>query len=168
MIFKKHAVRLIPFQHKHVRMTFRWVRDPALQRSFFIRGTINWKGHQAYFKKVLSSALWRVYAIIVDRRHVGNCGFKHIIPDEKMGELWIYIGDRLFRGKGIGQIATQLLLQEGFETLGLERIYLHVAKNNIAAQKLYKKFGFRKVRLLKQDSEWSNRDCKIIRMQLKK
>lgn len=166
---KLSNVYLIPFKWKHVRRTFEWVKDPDFQRSFMVRKEITWEGHQKYLRTILKDPNQRIYAIMQNNCHLGNCGLKNILLSEKEGELWIYIGDTVFRGMGIGREATRLLLCEGFEKLDLEMIYIHVADFNTIAYRLYKKLGFAKVSLAERHvKEWANRGCNVIRMELKK
>ncbi len=165
----KLRVSLISFVQKHVRLTFDWVKNPELQRLFLMRANPTWVGHQAYFERVLTNPQQRVYAILSEGRHVGNCGFKNIMPSKQGGELWIYIGDFSMHGQGIGKYATQLLIQEGFESLGLTMIYVHVADFNTIARKMYQQIGFYEVtRPGDTKQEWASRGYKIIRMELKK
>ena len=158
-----------PFTKECIAKTFEWVSDTDLQKQFFIRGEPTWEGHEIYFERILADSMHHIFAIIVEGDHVGNCGVKNMLPMKKEGELWIYIGEASMRGKGIGKYATELLLHEGFQVLGLETIYVHVADFNDAALKMYKCLGFIKISKLGEiNSDWVNRGCEIIRMELKK
>lgn len=161
-------VSLVPFTKDHVGLTFEWVSDPEFHRMFLMRGELTWEGHQAYFERVLADPTQHVYAILAEGVHVGNCGLKNISLLKKEGELWIYIGDPSMRGKGVSKYAAELLLREGFEVLGLEMIHVHVVELNTVARRLYKRLGFIEVPLLRDTNEWANRECKILRMELKK
>ena len=80
--------------------------------------------------------------------------------------MWIYIGSPLVRNKGIGRFATELLLEKGFNHFHMSCIYLHVADFNTAARALYQKLGFHEVPLRGDAEDWTDRGCKIIRMEL--
>ena len=170
MIFKgtRDDCSIIPFNEGHIHNTFAWVRETELSHLFLIRGEVTWDKHLDYFNRVLHDRTQHVYAIQVDNLHVGNCGLKNISNLKKEGELWIYIGESSMRNKGIGKCAVYQLLQIAFETLGLELIYLHIADYNIGALKFYEKLGFIRIPLENGDNEWSNRNCKIIKMELRK
>jgi RimJ/RimL family protein N-acetyltransferase len=161
-------VSLAPFTKEHVKLTFKWVKDPELRRMFLMRGEPTWEVHKTYFERVLADSTQHVYAILSQGVHVGNCGLKNVSLSKKEGELWIYIGDVSMRGKGISRTATELLLREGFNLLGLEMVYVHVAEFNTVAQSLYKRLGFIEVPLLKDANEWTNREGRILRMELRK
>jgi RimJ/RimL family protein N-acetyltransferase len=55
----------------------------------------------------------------------------------------ILVGPPELRGQGIGAQIVRLLLQEGFDELGLHRLALHVFTFNQPAIRCYKKVGFR-------------------------
>lgn len=165
---KLSTVSLVPFTWEHVRLTFDWIRDPDFRHLFLMRGQSTWNGHQAYFKRVLADSTQRVFAILVDGLHVGNCGLKNLDSERKTGELWIYVGDPSTRGKRIGRLATELLLREASERLGLMMIYLNVADFNIVARRLYEQLGFVEVPWQGNTGEWTDHVCKIIRMELRR
>jgi RimJ/RimL family protein N-acetyltransferase len=163
-----NEISLVPFTWNHVRQTFHWVSDPELRRVFLMRGEPTWEDHLAYFERVFADAMQRVYAILAADRHIGNCGFKNLARQARTGELWIYIGEPSSREKKIGRSACELLLTEGFEVLGLETIYLHVAGFNTAARRLYEYLGFVVVPLSSETTEWVDRECQIVRMEVKR
>ncbi|MCB0283374.1 MAG: GNAT family N-acetyltransferase [Calditrichae bacterium] len=60
----------------------------------------------------------------------------------RMATFYIGIADKSNWSKGYGSEATMLLLRYAFDTLNLNRVQLHVAVENEAAVKVYKKCGF--------------------------
>lgn len=57
-------------------------------------------------------------------------------------ELYIFV-DPFFQSKGTGTEATRILCKYGFDTLGLNKIFLVTNESNIPAQKVYGKIGFK-------------------------
>ena len=161
-------VKLIPFKKEHIEKTFTWVSNPALQRLFLIRGQPTWNSHIAYFSRVLCDHSNCVFAIIYKNMHCGNCGFKNIISGQE-GELWIYIGDTSLQGIGIGKVALEILIDKGFKEQNFKVIYVHLGDFNVVARDLYEFFGFKQVPLKESNKvQWENRQCEIIRMELKR
>jgi len=160
------SVILEDFAESHIEKTFEWVSDPDLQKDFLIRKNPTRESHLEYFKNVLRDATQQVFAIYAKNAHVGNCGLKNI--SDKNAELWIYIGEVLYRKKGVGREATSMLLRKGFEVFGLMQIYVHVAEFNTNARRLYDKLGFKETSLSQDSKTWEGRGCNIIRMELKK
>jgi RimJ/RimL family protein N-acetyltransferase len=63
-------------------------------------------------------------------------------PGSRTARFSIMIGDRRFRGQGIGTEATRLVCLYGFDQLGLEEILLEVDPQNEAAVRAYRSVGF--------------------------
>jgi diamine N-acetyltransferase len=74
---------------------------------------------------------------------VGLCGLSDINHEDGTAEFSIVIGEKAFRGKGIGTEATRLTLQYAFDVLGLYNVWLQVTSNNPAGIRAYEKAGFR-------------------------
>lgn len=62
----------------------------------------------------------------------------------------VLIGDKKFRGKGIGLDIGTLLVNYAFNHLNMRKIYCEVFADNTAALSLYKKLGFVEEGLLKE------------------
>ncbi len=75
-------------------------------------------------------------------KHVGNLGFLNLEWAPRSAEFGIFIGDKACWDKGYGTEAVELLLQHGFKTLNLNRIYLRVFSTNLRAKRSYEKAGF--------------------------
>lgn len=82
-------------------------------------------------------------AIIADDTYVGNIYLTDI--KDSIGHYHIFIGDRSYWGKGIGKEASILIINYGFNEIGLKEIKLRVNKANISALSLYKKLGFKEI-----------------------
>ena len=160
---------LQPFRDEHIARTFAWVIDPWLQKNFLMRHRPTWESHQVYFGRVLSDPSQRIYAILNDGVHVGNCGIKNICAASRSGEIWIYIGANEHRGKRVGIQATQLLCREAFDVYDLTNLCVHVADFNETAQRMYEKLGFVAPSLKGPATpEWQGRSCGVRYMELRR
>ena len=155
------AIRLVKFEKKHLEKTCEWINDSELrilldqsQKNTTIEDCKNW------FKRNEEEDTRALFAINDGEKHAGNCGFIDIDKKKKMAKLWIYIGEKEKRGKGIGEKALVELINKGFYDLNLNRIYLYCLEENYSALKLYKKVGFVKEGFLRehtfQDGEFKN------------
>jgi RimJ/RimL family protein N-acetyltransferase len=73
---------------------------------------------------------------------VGSCSLFDFDDIARNAELGIMIGERSQWGLGLGTDAMRALLDHGFDTLNLRRIYLRVLAFNERAIRLYEKLGF--------------------------
>jgi len=74
---------------------------------------------------------------------IGVCGLTYINWKERHAEVSIYIGDKDMRGKGYASESIAYLLDYGFRTLGLNRIYAIIYEYNQGSQKLFESRGFK-------------------------
>lgn len=93
-------------------------------------------------------------------QHIGNLKLEPIIA-EQYAVVGILIGDKNWRGHGVGFEVLSKLCYISFSDLNLKELHLGVDRGNLAAQALYLKLGFQYV-----DTEL--KDKKILSMVLKK
>lgn len=96
---------------------------------------------ERYFNLLMSDERRETYAIIANNQHIGTVGIKEILCHER-AECFIEIGEKEYRGQGLGRAAMSNLLEIAFEAFSLELISLDVLEFNTAALKLYYYLGF--------------------------
>jgi diamine N-acetyltransferase len=74
--------------------------------------------------------------------HIGSCGFMKIDPVSRHAEVGISLGEKKYWNQGYGTETMQQLLEHGFNTLNLHRIFLEVFAFNSRAEAVYRKVGF--------------------------
>lgn len=159
-----YFVNLCDFSYDNIKTTFDWIHNKELRDLFSMQGEPNWDNHINYFKKKLKDKTQKVFAIYANNHYVGNCGFKDI--DSNKAELWIYIGDNDFKGKGIATKAVNMMI-EYTKKINLKSLYLYVLNYNKPAIKLYKNLGFKNIEMnLKDKQIWLGRDENLLKMEL--
>ena len=90
-----------------------------------------------WIKNVINREEQKRFAICISDtgEYIGNVQLINI--NNKKAEFHIFIGETSFWGKGIGKKATKLMIDHGFEVLGLEEIYLTVNKSNNKAMRFF-------------------------------
>ena len=109
----------------------------------------------------------RVVFMICDqasRRPFGLVALSHIDRVVSQAELGKIIGEPAWRGKGIAAKATAAIVDYGFETLGLNRIYLRTLGGNLKNIKLNERMGFRFEGVLKEAAMADGRLADIVLM----
>lgn len=82
------------------------------------------------------------YAITDENdQYMGTISLKNIDHKNKNAEYAIVTCSEA-HGKGYAKMATTDILEIAFSKLELEKVYLYVSEQNIAANKFYKKYGF--------------------------
>lgn len=124
----------------------KWFNDPEVCR---------YNGHHlfpyrreeavAYVKKMRASSNDLVLAITEksSSRHIGNIALQNIDFVNRSAEFAILIGEKDCWGKGYSKEGGRLLLNHGFRSLNLHRIYCGTAQNNLPMRKLAAYLGMR-------------------------
>ena len=73
---------------------------------------------------------------------IGSLAFTNFDWRNRSSEFGIMIGEKTYWNQGYGAEAVRLLVRHGFDTLNLNRIFLHVFENNPRAIRAYEKAGF--------------------------
>ncbi len=76
-------------------------------------------------------------------RPIGGTGLDPVDHFHRTAQFGIFIGEKDFWGKGYGTEATRLVLDYGFNCLGLHSIMLHVHEYNERGIRAYRRAGFR-------------------------
>ncbi|MHC1750268.1 MAG: GNAT family N-acetyltransferase [Cellulosilyticaceae bacterium] len=106
---------------------------------------VNLEADMQWFEDYMNNRKTQVRCMICIKETNEIVGGISLFPIDYMNqkaEFHILIGEEAWWGKGVGEASTRLMLEHGFKNLNLNRIYLTVLEDNIAALKLYEKVGF--------------------------
>lgn len=123
----------------------RWMSDPETFRFLAMRpGLLSREEIKRWLESVAASAAESAEFAIetLEGRHIGGCSLRSFNQVARSAEFAIVIGEPDCRGKGYGTEITRLTAQIGFERFNLNRIWLTVNADNLAAVRAYNKAGF--------------------------
>ena len=146
MIYGKR-IRLRGVERSDVPKFYEWINDPEVNEGLDVHLPMSMQDEEQWFEQSAQRAqAEKPMAIEMcegnDWKLIGNCRFFHLEWTNRAAELGITIGDKSVWNQGYGTETMQLLLQHGFETLNLNRIYLRVYSTNPRAIHVYEKAGF--------------------------
>jgi RimJ/RimL family protein N-acetyltransferase len=124
-----------------------WFNDPEVRRYLSSFLPVSQASEEQWFEDMLKRPREEQPLAIEIRdgdgwRIIGNCGFMDINWTVRSAEVGLFIGDKTCWNKGYGTEVMRLLLQHGFDTLNLNRIFLHVDEDNLGGIRAYEKAGF--------------------------
>lgn len=96
-----------------------------------------------------------VLFVVVDMESghvVGHVGLYQIDRVSKKAEYGILLGNKKFRGHGVGQQATRFMLKHAFGPLGLHKVKVTVISDNLASYHMCLKCGFVEEGLMKEET----------------
>ncbi|HSP77926.1 MAG TPA: GNAT family N-acetyltransferase, partial [Myxococcaceae bacterium] len=141
-------LRLREFEEEDWRATWPYESDPEVVRyqSHDVRTP---EQSLKYIQDSMATAREsprRIYDLAVvlreDGRLIGRCGLKVVDAEQREGALW-YILERKLWGKGYITEASEALLDFGFTTLGLHRVWADCDPRNAGSVGVLRKLGFR-------------------------
>jgi RimJ/RimL family protein N-acetyltransferase len=124
----------------------RWINDRRTSRYLKARSPLSMPLEERFFERMLDrqgkEAWFFVVCLLGDDRAVGTVGLEAVDLVNGNAGLGILIGDPADTGHGYGSDAMAALLDFGFGSLRLERIWLDVYEFNDRARAVYERLGF--------------------------
>lgn len=142
-----NRVRLRGVERSDLSQFKDWLNDPEVIEGLALYLPLSLADEEQWFEEVSKrdGAVKPLAIEIQDGegwRLAGNMSFFNLEWTNRCAELGIFIGDKSIWNKGYGTESMCLMLQHGFETLNLHRIYLRVYSTNPRARRSYEKAGF--------------------------
>jgi len=139
-------ITLKPLEPNDVFGFYSWIKNPkAIKYSLSLFQNLSSSEQiDVWYQSVLDDVKTFNLGIYINSNQcVGYAGITNISNTNKSGEFFIFIGDEVAWGKGIGTEVTRQITALGFNKLNLNRIMLTVSEPNIGAVKAYEKAGFK-------------------------
>jgi diamine N-acetyltransferase len=138
------SIYIRPLVLEDAQTSYLWRNDPQIWTFTKFKATkrITSRMETAWLQDNLSKPDQIRFAICLKEldTYIGNIQLLDI--HLQRAELHLFIGNKLFWGKGIGYQATILILRYAFFYRELESLYLRVHPANIPALAIYEKAGF--------------------------
>ncbi len=140
LIGKKLTLR--PLERRDLELSRSWVNNSQIAALLLRVLPVTEIEQERWFESICTSPNRMVWAIEDNSQHIGNVGLYNLDFVHRRAEAWTLIGELTKRGQGFGREAMKLLVDYGFNDLGLNKIYLHVDSENTIAIRMYKSLGF--------------------------
>ena len=140
-------VRLRHVEREDLPQFMEWLNDPEVSRGLSIHIPLSMDEEESWYEQVLKSPN-EERPLCIEAKHedgwklIGNSGLFPVDWRNRNAEFGIFIGDRTEWNQGYGTEAVKLILEHGFSTLNLHRIFLRVFADNQRAIRVYEKIGF--------------------------
>jgi RimJ/RimL family protein N-acetyltransferase len=144
------TVALGPLRRDLAAHYARWLNDPTVRSGLNQMGIATAESQEKWVEDNLERGAKDepdvVEFTVYDRKDsapVGTAGLLAISHAHGNAEFGIFIGER--RGQGLGTQATRLVLDYGFNVLGLRNVLLETMEWNAAGLAAYERAGFRRI-----------------------
>lgn len=140
-----------PIRKSDLGIIVKWLNDPETNQYLGarVRQGTNFETRLKWYEKYKAEKTKKMFIIYADSKPVGEVGLINIDKLDNNAELFIMIGEKAFRRKGIGQQAVKFIINYAFNKLKLHRISLGCFEDNIAGVKCYEKCCFKKEGIVK-------------------
>lgn len=163
MTLENNRIQLRAVEPEDLEYLFHWENDPELWQlsntlSPFSRYTL---------KKYIESAAADIFEakqlrLMIERKldgiAIGTIDLFDYEPFHQRAGIGILIAEKSQRKKGFASEALDLIINYGFETLGLKQLYCNITENNADSLKLFISKGFiitgQKQSWIKSGDEW--------------
>ncbi len=128
-----------------------WMQDPEVVQYLECR----WCAHtmeslREYVKNVCLSPNDFAFAIFINNEtHIGNVKIGNINWMHRFAEIGLLIGERSFRGRGLGTEVIRRATEYAFKELNINKLVAGIYSPNVASYKAFSKAGYREVGILK-------------------
>jgi len=138
-------IYLRPLEREDAPIFVPWVNDQEITRNLILYRPMNRDQEEEFIARASKQQGGMVLGIALrkDDRLIGNTGFHALHLKDRHAGFGILIGDKTEWDRGHGTEATALMARYGFETLNLNRIWLHVYEHNSRGRRAYEKVGYR-------------------------
>lgn len=139
-------IALGPLRRDLVPLYQRWINDFEVTRGLSMAfRPLTLEAEEAWYERVSEGQGDPAFTIYerATLRPIGNTGLHGVDHANRTAEFGIVIGEKDCWGKGYGTEAARLVLDYGFNGLGLHSIMLRVFSFNERAVRAYTRAGFR-------------------------
>ncbi|MFQ9695967.1 MAG: GNAT family N-acetyltransferase [Zhenhengia sp.] len=136
------SLRLV--EREDLGLRVEWINDKETNDMFGFDWPASLGKTQNWYNQSLNDGS-KVHLVVVDNetnRVIGMAGLIDVNYRHRHAEVYITIGDKDFRGKGLAKEVLDLINNYGFVDLGLERLYAYNFTYNIPSQKSFESVGY--------------------------
>lgn len=131
-----------------------WLNNPEVTRYLRLHRPLMPLAEEAFLRKMSESERDIVLGIVTrePEQFIGVTGLHQMDACNRHVQFGITLGEKSAWGKGYGTEATRLMVRYAFDTLNLNRVWLHVYEYNERGVRVYQKAGFRMEGRLRQET----------------
>lgn len=144
MELTKYGITLRRLTEDKIEMVRQWRNDPKIQQYMEFKDYITPEMQAAWFKRINNDNNY-YFIIVYEGKEVGLINVKDVDYEQKTGEPGIFIYDDEYLNSDVAIRAS--LCRDDFiwEVLKLEKLYIHVMRDNIRAIKYNSLRGYKLV-----------------------
>lgn len=144
--FEGRLVRLRAREPEDEPLLYRWFNDPEVTEWLAMRYPLSHAQEREFIESQKAPGYQHAgFAVetLAEAELIGGVDLLGTSPENRSARLGIAIGDKARWDGGYGTDTMRVVCRFGFEMMNLHRIELDVYADNLRAQRVYEKVGFR-------------------------
>jgi RimJ/RimL family protein N-acetyltransferase len=129
---------LAPYTREYLERSWAWLNDPEIKR-LTMTPDFSPDDQAAFFDGLPDRSDYRIWGVASDGEPIGAAGIKNI--GGTSGEVFLYVGERAWWGRGIGSEILHLCEREA-RALGLDRLTAVISSANGRSVRAFEKAGY--------------------------
>jgi RimJ/RimL family protein N-acetyltransferase len=144
-----------------------WFNDPEVTRFLLRHQPMSLQAEEDFLRRLSTNEIDLVLGIVhtESERLIGTVGL-HPEYRCRTARFGLVLGDKATWDRGYGTAVTKLIVTHAFDTLNLNRLWLHVYEYNPRGIHVYEKVGFRTEGRLREETYRDGRYWDVIVMGL--
>ena len=141
-------IELGPIRRELIGTYLKWFNDLDVMRTLAVTNLpMTFEAEEQWFATAAANRNEAIFTIYIREtgEPIGNAGLHNIDHEHGTANFGIVIGEKSAWNRGYGTETTRLMLQYGFDILGLENVMLEVHGTNPGAIRAYEKAGFQSI-----------------------
>jgi UDP-4-amino-4,6-dideoxy-N-acetyl-beta-L-altrosamine N-acetyltransferase len=138
---QKFGMQLSPLTSNHLAQVLTWRNDESVRQNMLNTSIIKAQEHQAWLKRICGSETEFHFIISYKNSDIGVANIK--LSGKNAGEAGLYLCDEEVKGSAYAFLPSLMLLEFGFEHLGLKKIDATVLPHNKAALRFNLNQGYK-------------------------
>lgn len=144
-------IRFRAAEKEDIPIFVRWVNDEDVAENLLFATPISLHEEQQWYETMMKKQASE-HVLVIEIKDpqtevgfipIGTCQIHDINWRNRSAEIGIMIGEKSYWDQGYGTEAMQLMVDHGFKTLNLHRIWLQVFAKNKRGIRAYEKAGFK-------------------------
>jgi RimJ/RimL family protein N-acetyltransferase len=145
----------------------RWFNDPEVNKTLLLEEELESGKTLEWFEKTKKDETRRDFVVeSKDGKPIGFTGLVSINAVHGTAACYCVIGQKEYWGKGIGTEVHLRLVDWGFKSLGLHKIWADIRADNIAIIRVVEKLGFKVEGRLREEKNMGGQRVDVIRIGL--
>ena len=141
------GIRLRAVEHDDLPRFAAWLNDPEVRENLLVYAPLSLDDEQGWYEGMRKRPKDEQPLVMEIKTEdgwqaIGNIGLHDLSWRHRCAEVGLFIGEKDLWSKGYGRRFLRLMLRHAFQTLNLNRVYLHVYETNLRGIRSYEKAGF--------------------------